>query len=207
MSASLSGTIAGDLFVFGDIRDVVRERQAPRDGRGYRSADTLALAAAGSRGDRGGDLLSPSAAWRRCARRSHAGSRMPARSGAGRGGSTQMGRPFGAPDRRRADACRMRLRPVRCCGRGQTVDCDKGRLPAPRRPARWFRLAKGRRACQREGRHARRAGYAEDSRGARRTLLAAGRTACGIQGADKTRANPQSAGPRRLAAGGPAPSI
>jgi len=30
--ASLSGTVAGDLFVFGDIRDVVARRQAPRDG-------------------------------------------------------------------------------------------------------------------------------------------------------------------------------
>ena len=76
--ASLSGTVAGDLFVFGDIRDVVREGKHLAMGE---DTDHLVLGPCrrGPCGD-GGDLCF---GRRRgaAARRAHAWSRMPARSG------------------------------------------------------------------------------------------------------------------------------
>ena len=45
--ATLSGTVAGDLFVFGDIRDVVREGK--RLAMGEETITLLGLAAAGPR--------------------------------------------------------------------------------------------------------------------------------------------------------------
>ena len=63
--ASLSGTVAGDLFVFGDIRDVVREGKHLATGE---DADrlVLGLATVGPRGDRG-DLCVGRRRRRRCA--------------------------------------------------------------------------------------------------------------------------------------------
>ena len=98
--ASLSGTVAGDLFVFGDIRDVVREGKHLADGRGYRPAGAGACRR-GPCGD-GGDLCL-GRRRRAGARRAHAGQGCP-QGRAARRGPDAVGRPFGARDGRRADA-------------------------------------------------------------------------------------------------------
>ena len=196
--ASLSGTVAGDLFVFGDIRDVVREGKHLAMGE-----DTdrlvLGLATAG--------LAVTAATY------VSVGGMAPVRAGLtlvkdarkvgrlGEGLTQWAGRSarevVDTPMLQNAVASGSVMRP------GADHHCDQGRLPC-REGRRAGPAGQGHRTRRREVRHARRDGHAADSRRpqGRRTR----RTACGVQGRPDPR-DPESAGPRRIAAGGRARSI
>ena len=132
--ASLSGTVAGDLFVFGDIRDVVREGKHLAMGE-----DTdhlvLGLAAAG--------LAVTAATY------VSVGGALPVRAGLtlvkdarkvgrlGEGLTQWAGRSArGVVD---GPCCSRRWRPAPCCGPGRPSPRSR-RRSAPKRPARWFGL-------------------------------------------------------------------
>ena len=148
-------------------------RQASGDGRGYRSAGARACRR-GPRGD-GGDLC-----LRRRrgagARRADAGQGRP-QGRAARRRPDAMGRPLGARGGRCADAADRRSRPARCCGPAQTIDRDQGGVPR-REGRRAGAACQGCRPRRREGRHPRRAGHAENRRGAEGCR--ARRPACGV---------------------------
>ena len=191
--ASLSGTVAGDLFVFGDIRDVVREGKHLAMGE-----DTdrlvLGLATAG--------LAVTAATY------VSVGGVAPVRAGLtlvkdarkvgrlGEGLTEWAGRSarevVDAPVLQNAVASGSVLRP------GQTRQRDQGRVPR-REGRRAGAAGQGCRTRRREGRHPRRAGYAEDRRESEGRR--ARRAACGIQGRPDPR-DPEDARPRRAAAGG-----
>ena len=158
--ASLSGTIAGDLFVFGDIRDVVRETKHLAMGE-----DTdrlvLGLATAG--------LAVTAATY------VSVGGAVPLRAGLtlvkdarkvgrlGEGLAEWAGRSarevVDAPVLQHAVATGSVLRP------GADRQRDPGRVPR-RKGRRAGSARQGYRAGRRAGRGPRRAGYAEDRRGA-----------------------------------------
>ena len=113
--ASLSGTVAGDLFVFGDIRDVVREGKHLAMGE---DTDHLVLGLAD------GGLAVTAATY------VSVGGVAPLRAGltlvkdarkVGRLGEglTTMGRPLGARHGRCADAAAGGRHAARCCGRAR----------------------------------------------------------------------------------------
>jgi len=191
--ASLSGTVAGDLFVFGDIRDVVREGKHLAMGE-----DTdrlvLGLAAAG--------LVVTAATY------VSVGGVAPVRAGLtlvkdarkvgrlGEGLTEWAGRSarevVNAPMLQNAVASGSVLRP------GQTMTAIRAAFS--RREGRCAGASRqGCRARRRESRHARRAGHVEDRRepAGRRARRAAG----GIQGRPDPRV-PENLRPWRAAAGG-----
>ena len=191
--ASLSGTVAGDLFVFGDIRDVVREGKHLAMGE-ETDRLVLGLAAAG--------LAVTAATY------VSVGGAAPVRAGLtlvkdarkvgrlGEGLAQWAGRSarevVDTPMLQKAVASGSVLRP------GQTVERDQGRVP--RREGR--RAGAARQGCRprrREGRHARRARHAAHRR--RPEGRRARRAACGSQGRPDPR-DPETARPRRAAAGG-----
>ena len=144
--ASLSGTVAGDLFVFGDIRDVVREGKHLAMGE-----DTdrlvLGLAAAG--------LAVTAATY------VSIGGVAPVRAGltlvkdARKVGRLGEGLTDGPAARRAKSSMRrcwrMRSPPARCCGPGETVTRDQGGVPC-REGRRAGAPRQGCRARRREGR-------------------------------------------------------
>ena len=130
--ASLSGTVAGDLFVFGDIRDVVREGKHLAMGEDDRPAGA-GPCGRGPRGDRR-DLC---IRRRRGAgaRRSYHGQGCPQGRAAGRGADA-MGRPLGARDGRCAGAAAGGREGLGAAAR-RRPSARSRRRSAPRRPARW----------------------------------------------------------------------
>ena len=170
--ASLSGTVAGDLFVFGDISDVVREGKHLAMGE-ETDRLVLGLATAG--------LAVTAATY------VSVGGATPVRAGLtlvkdarkvgrlGEGLTEWAGRSarevVDTPVLQQAVATGSVLRPA------ETRQRDQGRVP--RREGRRAGAARqGRRPRRREGRHARRARYAADRRRpeGRRARRAAGRS-------------------------------
>ena len=164
--ASLSGTVAGDLFVFGDIRDVVREGKHLATGE-ETDRLVLGLATAG--------LAVTAATYVSVggvgagARRSYHGQGCPQGRAAGRGADA-MGRPLGARGRRCADAAAGGRDGL---GAAARRDHERDQGGVPRREGRRAGAAgQGRRTRRRKGRHARRARYAAHRARARRTSRA-----------------------------------
>ena len=196
--ASLSGTVAGDLFVFGDIRDIMREGKHLAMGEETDQL-MLGLAAVG--------LVVTAATY------VSVGGVAPLRAGltlvkdarkVGRLGEglTQWAGRSAREVVERADAA--------ACGRlrigaaaGPDHDRDQGGV-SRREGRRAGSPRQGHRAGRREGRHPRRAGHPENRRRpeGRRPRRAAG----GIQGRPNPR-DPQGAGPRRACCWRPARSI
>ena len=160
--ASLSGTVAGDLFVFGDIRDVVREGKHLAMGE-----DTdrlvLGLAAAGLAVTAATYVSVGGAAPVRAGLTLVKDARKVGRLGEG---LTRMGRPLGARHGRRADAARCGGIRLGAAPRAEPhgdqggVSRREGRCSGPAR--------QGCRARRRKGRHPRRARYAGSSPRGRR---------------------------------------
>ena len=147
--ATLSGTVAGDLFVFGDIRDVVREGKRLAMGEetdhlvlGLAAAG-LAVTAATYVSVGGAVPCVPASSLVKDARKV---------GRLGEGLTQWAGRSareiVDAPVLREAVASGSVLRP------GETVDCDQGRFPR-REGRRAGSRRQGCRARRREGRHPR----------------------------------------------------
>ena len=135
--ASLSGTVAGDLFVFGDISDVVREGKHLAMGE-----DTdhlvLGLATAGL-AVTAATYVSVGGACPLRAGLTH-GQGCPQGRAAGRG-ADEMGRPLGARDRRWRRCCSRRLRKGSVLRPEQTITAIKAAFRAEKAGA-LVRLAK-----------------------------------------------------------------
>jgi hypothetical protein len=110
--ASLSGTSAGDLFVFGDIRDVVREGKHLATGE---EVDRLVLGLATVGSAVTAATYVSGRRRRPAACRSFHGQGWPARSAARRGLTQWAGRSA-REGRRCARSCSRRSRRARCCG-------------------------------------------------------------------------------------------
>ena len=196
--ASLSGTVAGDLFVFGDIRDVVREGKHLATGedvdRLVLGLATVGLAVTAATYVSVGGVGAG-------ARRPQHGQGSPQGRAAGRGADA-MGRTLGARGRRCTCVAAGGRKELGAAA-GRDRQRDQGGVPC-REGRRAGAAGEGRRTRRRKGRHARRARYAAHRARpeGRRTRRAAG----GIQGRPDPR-HPEDCSAAARCCWQPAPSI